>query len=330
MSHILLISTGGTIASGYTENGLAPALTPAQLLAFVPEAAEFCTIDTISPFQIDSTNVNPENWLALSAIIEENYHAYDGFVICHGTDTMAYTAAALSYLIQSSAKPIVITGSQRPISEPSTDGRDNLLDALRFASDGKSGVVIVFGHKVIAGTRARKTRTRSYDAFSSINFPELAVIHGRRIVRYLPPPEADAPVFYHALHPRVALLKLIPGLSPESLALVGTYADGIIIESYGVGGIPDRYLEALDALIAAGKTVIMATQVPQEGSDIAVYQVGYRLKRDYRLLETYDMTLEATVTKLMWALSMGMVDGEIDGKEVRKYFIKAVNYDLLF
>lgn len=326
MKKILLIATGGTIASEQTGNGLAPRLHPKDLLRYVPDAANICELDTIQPFHIDSTNVSPAHWLTLTGIIEENYAKYDGFVISHGTDTLAYTAAALSYLIQNTTKPIVLTGAQKPISNDSTDAKTNLLDALRFACSGDCGVCVVFGGKVIAGTRARKMKTKSYDAFSSINFPEIAAIHDGRVVRYIPfQPSGKEPVFYHRLNSRIFLLKLIPGTAPEAFSSAAEFCDGLVIESYGVGGIPDVYLDELDALIQKGKTIIMATQVTQEGSDIKVYEVGERLKTRYGLLETYDITLESAVTKLMWA--MGRSE---DPAEIRKLFCTSINYDLLF
>ena len=325
MKHILLIATGGTIASRKTAEGLAPRITPEELLGYVPDAASLCRIETVQPINLDSTNLRPEHWLMLARLIEENYQRYDGFVICHGTDTLAYTASALSYLIQHTRKPIVLTGAQRSIDEDTTDAKVNLMDALRFACVGDSGVCIVFGSHVIAGTRARKSRTKSYNAFTSLNFPDLASVHESRVVRYIPCQDQGEPVFYHKLNTRVFLLKLTPGMDPAAFSAAGALCDGLIIESYGMGGIPDLYLEELDQLIRQGKTVIMATQVPQEGSDLSVYQVGKHVKERYRLLETYDMTLEATVTKLMWA--MGQSD---DPESIRKLFCTTVNYDLLF
>ena len=325
MKHILLIATGGTIASRKTEEGLAPRISPEELLRHVPDAAALCRIETTQPINLDSTNIRPQHWLELSRLIEENYTAYDGFVICHGTDTLAYTAAALSYLIQHTRKPIVLPGAQRSIDEDTTDAKVNLMDALRYACAGDSGVCIVFGSHVIAGTRARKARTKSYNAFTSLNFPDLASVHESRVVRYIPWEEPGEPVFYHRLNTRVFLLKLTPGMDPAAFPMAGRLCDGLIIESYGMGGIPDVYLEELDRLIQGGKTVVMATQVPQEGSDLSVYQVGKHVKERYQLLETYDMTLEATVTKLMWA--MGQSD---DPQRVRRLFCQTVNYDMLF
>ena len=138
MKQILLIATGGTIASKSTARGLAPQISAEEIIGYIPSAKEFCQIDTAAPFNLDSTNVNSRHWLELARLIEKKYEYYDGFVICHGTDTMAYTAAALSYLIQNNRKPVVITGAQRPIDLPITDARSNLLDSLRFASDDRA------------------------------------------------------------------------------------------------------------------------------------------------------------------------------------------------
>lgn len=324
MKKILLIATGGTIASLKTDSGLAPGITSEELLSFVPDARSFCEVDTVQIMNIDSTNIAPEHWLTLTDTIEKNYDKYDGFVICHGTDTLAYTAAALSYLIRGTTKPIVLTGAQKPINLEDTDARKNLLDSLRFACCGKSGVCIVFGGRVVAGTRARKTRTKSYNAFTSINFPDLADIRDQKIIRFIPCNDEDAPVFTHKLNTDVVVLKLTPGLPAETFAAVGSLCDGLIIESYGVGGIPDAYLDELDKLVNAGKTIVMATQVPQEGSDLSVYQVGQRIKERYHLLETYDMTLESTVTKLMWVLGQAE-----DREKIRELFYTPINFDIL-
>ena len=169
---ILLIGTGGTIASEMTDSGLAPGLQTDQLLSFVPAISDICQADCLQLLSMDSTNIAPSHWLQMARCIQEHYDCYDGFVLTHGTDTMAYTAAALSYLIQGSPKPIVLTGAQKPISFDSTDSKTNLSDAFRCASEDFPGVSIVFNSKVILGTRAKKTRSKSFQAFSSINYPD--------------------------------------------------------------------------------------------------------------------------------------------------------------
>ena len=309
MKKILLIATGGTIASKYTEKGLAPQIGASELLSYVPEAKEFCEIDHIQPFNLDSTNICARQWMELAALIEKKYEYYDGFVICHGTDTMAYTAAALSYLIQNNLKPIVVTGAQKPIDLAITDARANLLDSLRFAAHPKAhGTNIVFGGSVIAGTRAKKERSKSYNAFSSINYPDIAVIQDRRIVFYIDDKNhvTDRIRFYHDLDEKVFLLKLIPGSNASIIDSLCDSVDALIIESFGVGGLPDygddEFYQAIRRFVEKGKIVIMATQVTHEGSDMTVYQVGKMIKREFSLLESYDMTLEATVAKTMWAL----------------------------
>lgn len=331
MKRILLIATGGTIASKRTENGLAPLISSEELLGFVPAAKNFCTIDTKQILNIDSTNIQPEHWQLLVETIKEFYDSYDGFVICHGTDTMAYTSAALSYLIQNSPKPIIITGAQKPIDMEITDAKTNLLDSLRFAASPYAhGVSIVFDGKVIAGTRARKVRTKSYNAFESINFPYIATISDNRIVQYIKENcPCSYPAFYTNIDPKVFLLKLIPGMWPDILPVIGKHYDAVIIESYGVGGIPSdcqrNFLEEVDKLVNDGKVIVMATQVMHEGSDMSVYQVGQIAKKTYGIIESFDMTLESVVTKLMWILAQTS-----DIAKIKAMFYSTINNDILF
>lgn len=330
MKQLLLIATGGTIASVQTENGLSPAANPAQLLSYIPEAAEFCQAEVKELFNIDSTNIQPEHWLKIAEEISCSYERYDGFVITHGTDTMAYTAAALSYLIQHSGKPIVLTGSQKPMVSAVTDAKKNLMDSLRFASkDGVKGVYIVFDGRAILGTRARKVRTKSYSAFESINYPVAAFIDEKQILRYVDGQEEEGSVrFYHALNPRVFLLKLIPGISPDILDYIGDHYDAIIIESYGVGGIPfhdqRNFLKELEKLTARGKVVVIASQVMLEGSDAEIYEVGFKAVHHYNVLQSFDMTVEAAAVKLMWILAQTR-----EFAEVKRLFYSRIQYDML-
>lgn len=331
MKKILLIASGGTIASKRTSGGLVPLIHSDELLAFVPWVKEFCSVDAVQILNLDSTNICPEHWILMVETIAQHYERYDGFVICHGTDTMSYTSAALSYLLQHSKKPVVITGSQKPIDLEMTDAKTNLSDSLLYASDPKAwGVSIVFGGKVIAGTRARKMRTKSYNAISSINFPDIAVIQDKRIVRYMKDEcSKGKPEIYTKLNDRVFLLKLIPGMDSSILDYLMDCYDGLIIESYGVGGIPDYenadYYRRLERWVERGKTVVVTTQVLHEGSDMEIYRVGHKVKRDLGILEAYDMTLESVITKLMWILGQGYEQSEIPGK-----FYTEVNYDILF
>jgi len=308
LKKILFLATGGTIACKSTEDGLEPMMSSEELISYVPLAKEFCTVDAVQIMNIDSTNMHPKDWLKIASAIETHYEEYDGFVIAHGTDTMAYTASALSYLIQNSQKPIVLTGSQRPIGMDVTDAKSNLLDSLRYASWSKAGGVnLVFGGKVITGTRARKMNTKSYDAFSSINYPSIAVIQEKGNVQYVPFEKPKDPVkFYHEMDPRVFVLKLTPGITSTILKLAEPEYDAFVLESYGVGGIPEgenyQFHEAIGELISHGKIVVLSTQAIYEGSDITVYRSGHVAKAQFGIMESYDMTMEATVTKLMWIL----------------------------
>ena len=327
---ILFLTTGGTIASAPTQAGLAPRLDCQQLLDQLPEIGQLCDAQAIALCSLDSTNIGPEHWQLLARAIRENYTHYDGFIIAHGTDTLAYTAAALSYLIQNSSKPIILTGAQKPICSEITDAKKNLRDSVLCALDPAScGVMVVFGGLVIAGTRAKKVKTYSYNAFESINFPALAQVQEDRIVRYIQPvPPSGPAVFYDALNPRAFLLKLTPGIRPEMLEHIFDHYDCLLVESFGVGGMPDHLLDALaqqmDRYAPGEKLLIMTTQVAYEGSDVGIYAVGRQLQQRVRFLEARDMTLEAAYTKAMWI--MGQPD--LSFEQMEDLFYCRINYDI--
>ncbi len=307
MKNILLITTGGTIASLESDGGLVPALASDQLLSHVPEVQNICKVSTVQLYNLDSTNMKPEYWLNIAGYISKVYDDYDGFVITHGTDTMAYAAAVLYYLIQNSNKPIVLTGAQIPIEKRDTDARENLADAFIYASDDNAcGVHIVFDGKIIAATRARKTHSKSFNAFSSIDYPDIGFVRGGRVKYYIRE-DLKGPVrFYNEIDPSVVVVKLVPGMRADIFDYVADKCHAVIIESFGVGGIPyyenDEFVEKIEYLISKGVKIIITTQVPHEGSDMTVYQVGLRIKQKYEIPESYDMTTEALVAKTMWAL----------------------------
>ncbi len=331
MKKILLISTGGTIASVQTAEGLRPGLTAGELLSYVPEVRSVCGVDILQLCNIDSTNMTPSVWGKIVQALKREYDHYDGFVITHGTDTMAYTSAALSYMVQNSRKPIVITGSQKPINIDGTDAKANLRDSILYACDDYSeDVVLVFDGNVIAGTRAKKMMSRSYNAFYSVNFPVLAKIIEGRIIRYLPYVPCTKPVtFQDHVSDSICVMKLIPCSRPELLGYLFENYDCIIIESFGVGGIPDRLMDTfyaeMERWAEKGKFIVIATQVVNEGSDMEIYQVGKKVKKDFKLLEAYDMTFEATVTKAMWL--MAKYPGSY--REIRSHFCETINHDIL-
>ena len=328
MKNIQMIGTGGTIASEMTPEGLTPELNTRQLLDFIPDIGKLCRVDCIQLYNLDSTNICPENWLGVVDTLRKNYDAYDGFVISHGTDTMAYTAAALSYLIQGSPKPIILTGAQKPIWFDGTDSKRNLTDAFLYACRGCGGVQIVFNGKVILGTRARKTFSKSFQAFSSVNYPDLAVLQDERLLQYIRTESLPRPIFYDTLCQNVGLLKLIPGTKRELVEFMVERYDGIVIESFGVGGLPDypgqEFYPVVRQAVERGRIVVMTTQVPNEGSDLSVYHVGGHLKSTLRLLEAFDMTTEAAVCKLMWILGQTK-----EFERVRELFNRPVAWDIL-
>jgi len=327
MKNILLIATGGTIASVETKDGLAPGLTGEMLIEMIPEIKEFCHVDYIQLMNMDSTNIRPGHWLMMAAKIMENYDKYDGFVITHGTDTMAYTAAGLSYIIQNSKKPIVLTGSQVPANSPNSDGRINLRDALIYAcDDGSNNVSLVFAGSVINGTRARKNYTKRFAAFGSINYPIIAKVQDGKVIRYIAQQIVGDVQYSDYLNPSVGLLKLTPGMNNKVMEFIVDSYDGLIIESFGVGGLPEYsdYYDQIKKAIEKGKLVVMTTQVSNEGSNLAVYKVGSILKSQLKVLEAHDMTSEAALAKLMWIL--GITN---DFEEAASLFYKTVNCDIL-
>ena len=338
---ILLVATGGTIASAEDGNGLSPALTGEELARFVPETAALCTLDVKQAMNIDSTNMRPSDWLRVARAIMESYDDYDGFVVLHGTDTMAYTAAALSYLIQKSPKPIVLTGSQRPMASPFTDAKLNLFQSVLYAIDDDAcDVSIVFGGIAIAGTRARKQRTMSFNAFTSVNFPPLAYIRTDRIVRSGVAragagslscdarSESARPVVYDALDPRVFALKLTPGLDSSIFQALAASYDAVILETFGIGGVPEqgetgpRFQDAIYSWVDSGRIAVMTTQVPEEGLDLGVYEVGRAYADHPGILRGADMTPEAIVAKTMWALGQTH-----DVAQVERLFNREINHD---
>lgn len=332
MKRILMLATGGTIASKESGHGLSPAITSEEILGYVPAVGELCQVEARQLMNLDSTNITPTHWMEIARAIQSAYEDYDGFVVTHGTDTMAYTAAALSYLIQDSPKPIVITGSQKSICLHDTDARMNLYNSFLYAADRDShDVSLVFDGRVILGTRARKERTKSYNAFSSVDYPEVAVIRDGKLIRYLAPrlyPYGAEPVFYDQLEERVLLLTLIPGMGAEALRQLRDSYQAVILQSFGVGGLPGgsggALAQAMGEWLEAGKTIVMMTQVPYEGSDMSVYQVGQQVKEKYQLMEAYNMTLEAATAKLMWVLGQTQEPGE-----VRKLFYHPVQHDVI-
>ena len=307
MKKILLLSTGGTIACTATADGLVPTLSADDIVSFVPAIRDICQVDAITVFNLDSSNIQPEEWQQIARAVAGHLQAYDGVVIIHGTDTMAYTASMLSFMLRNLDKPVIITGSQLPIIDPQTDAKANLHHAFLTAVSGIQGVYIVFDGKIIKGTRVTKMRTLSLDAFESIN-ASLAgrIVDGAVVLEASAARLTDGlPYLDDAIDTRVFLLKMIPGTLPELFDhLLALGYKGLVIEGFGLGGvhfIRRNILERLQQLAEAGVAVLLTSQCPFEVSDLSVYEVG-RKALAAGIIPGYDMTSETAVTKLMWVL----------------------------
>lgn len=307
MKKLMILSTGGTIACTETAEGLIPTLSANDILTFVPNAAKVASIETRTILNLDSSNIQPEEWRLIAEAVYDCMPDYDGIVILHGTDTMAYTASMLSLMLRNVDKPVVITGSQLPVCHARTDAKANLMDALITASSGIKGVFVVFHRMIMLGCRVAKVRTTSQNAFESINrLPAGRVRLGR--VQMIDPPKAPTgkPVLDDAIEPNVFLLKLIPGTRPEvfdDIARLGYR--GVVIEGFGLGGLHclrRNLLDGIRKLMNANVVVLLTTQCRYEPSDPTVYETG-RLALELGILQAYDMTSECAVTKLMWALA---------------------------
>ncbi len=315
MPRILLLATGGTIACRDTGKGLEPALSPEELLAAVPAVGRACDVTARSLFHLDSTDMTPREWMAVAAAIREAYADYDGFVVTHGTDTLAYAAATLSCLIQHADKPIVFTGSQLPMGVPGSDAADNLADAFTWAlSPGARGVRIVFAGRVIRGMRARKRHTTDPDAFESVNCPDTALLRDGQVIRYgmrigegtvTDSPLIPPPAFYEDLDTRIALAHLTPGLSPYVLRHMAEGLHALIVEGVGIGGIPDSLTPVLTRVAESGVYLILTSQVPYGASDFTVYRAGRRITEacEGRVVTARDIPSEAAFAAAMWAMA---------------------------
>lgn len=309
MKNILLIATGGTIACSSSDEGLTPSANVNELLSYIPHIKEKCKLSGISIMNIDSTNMNPELMMNIAKAIKEYRDNYDGFVVAHGTDTMGYTAAALVYMLNNFNKPVVITGSQLPMEAEYTDAKKNLSDAIIYACEGRAGVYVAFDGCIINGAHARKVKTRSYDAFESVNYPVVAHIKHSRITHNEAVQgdynKSDNSGIEPELCSDVMLIKLFPGIDNKIFEFIKGHYKGVVIESFGIGGIPNidnNIVEEIHKLIEAGVAVVVTTQCNYEGVDLDIYEVGKKLAKENVIIAA-DMTTEAVVMKLMWALA---------------------------
>lgn len=309
MKNVLLLTTGGTIASCSSNMGLQPQMSADRLLGFMEELTHYYHIDAKDVLNLDSSNIQAEEWQTIARVVMEHLDAYDGIVITHGTDTMAYTASMLSFMLQNLNKPVVLTGSQMPIDNPLTDARNNLFTAFSAVDCGIPGVSIAFHHKIINGCRAVKVRTMGFEAFESVNAPYLAEVYASGIHKNAQPTGLRDPFAPTVLKDRlcndVFLLKLIPGTNPAVFEmLMQLNYRGIVLETFGAGGmhfLRRNLTSAIKSLSDRGVAVVACSQCLYETSDFSMYEVGSRLL-ETGIIPARDMTTEAVVTKLMWAL----------------------------
>lgn len=325
-ANVLLIYTGGTI--GMIEDLASGILKPIDfnyLKTYVPELNRLkFNIDSIA-FErpIDSSDMGPEDWKRIVRIIEEHYEKYDGFVILQGTDTMAYSASVLSFMLENLTKPVILTGSQLPIGKMRTDGRENLITALEIAVDKDSEgnalvpeVCIFFQNLLMRGNRTTKTNADNFNAFNSFNYPILAeagtyIKYAHHLIHH--PAKNTTTRFHYNLNPDVTVLKVFPGISDNCVKAVFTnsHLKGVILETFGAGNSPVHlsFLSIIEEAIKRGIVILNVTQCASGAVEMR-YQGGKAL-RDIGVLSGHDMTTEAAVTKLMFLFGHGFTTEEV-------------------
>ena len=320
MKRILVLTTGGTIASLQTMDGLKP--DNETIIHILYEKIYSLAVDydiTIEPiFNKDSSNIIPSDWYVVEDSIRKHINQYDGIVILHGTDTMSYSAAMLSYLFLGINKSIVLTGSQLPIVYDNSDGVNNLTDAIITAGDERlSGVFVVFFDKIINGSRAYKRSSINMDAYISCNYPYVGIIKDRTLSitsDYMRIKKNECGINILSMHkktltkiPKIYLLKMTPGIDEGIIDYIrNENYQGLIIEGYGLGGMPvanTELMNKLEVLIKSKIPVIMATQCVYDGVNLDTYEVGIKANK-IGMISAYDMTTEAIYTKLIWVLSL--------------------------
>lgn len=303
---VLLLTTGGTITMLRGETGsLQPCDDSSQLFKKIPELSMLAEIDILPLANLDSSNLQPDLWISIATAIYQKMRDYDGFVVTHGTDTLCYTSSALSFLLQELNKPVVVTGAQVPLEEVGSDGRANLINAVRVAISDLAEVVVVFGSLIIRGSRAKKTSVFDLQAFTSANESPLGTIGlSIKLGNAVSPRSRKKPLLRTFLNDDVAMLRVYPGLKPEILEYMIETHSGIVLEGYGAGNIPNEGKSLIPAIMTAisrNIPVIVCTQCVVGSTEMELYQVG-RAALDVGAIPAMDMTPETTLVKLMWVL----------------------------
>lgn len=315
-----MITTGGTIASIPSNNGLIPKISGKDIISLMPELKNICTIDTLELLNIDSSNISKKHYILMLDTIEKNYDNYDGFVITHGTDTMAYSSSMLACAIENLSKPVVFTGSQLPLKAKATDAYRNLYDAFLATSDNVYGVFLAFNGDIHYGDSVKKVYSENFTGFLSINNKTAGKSYNNKIIwNKLYKNQNIKPVFNKNISEKVFVLKMVPSLKPDIIdVLINMGYKGIIIEGYGAGGVPtedceNNFIPALKKAIENNVAVICATQCLYDGVHLDKYPMGI-ISEKYGAISSKNMTLEKTLAKVMLGLGNNM-----DLKELKKY-----------
>ena len=320
LKKILLLHTGGTMGMGYSaQSGVDSTEFSNEVFHYVPDIKKIADIDFRSACSLDSSNITIQHWLELGNLIHQNMDKYDGFVVIHGTDTMSYTASALSYMLTNLPKPVILTGSQRPLAAIRTDAKNNLINAIELATYDIPEVCVFFDYKLFRGNRTKKLSIDEFDAFKSPNYPPLADVGLNIEIRRTHRQPSGIFRLQGSFRDQVMCVKLFPNLQPELLApLVSAPVQVFVLEAFGAGNVPNLDFSVIPFIrqaTDAGKLVIVASQCVNGAVDLNLYDCG-REALSAGAISARDMTTEAAIVKSMFLL------GEFEGntQKVRNHF----------